>query len=146
MYSLLFCFWKRVFAMTSAFSWQNSVSFCPASFCLPRANMPATLGIAWLPTCGFQFPMMKRTSFLVLVLEDLVGLHKTIQLQLLQHYWLGHRLWLLRYWMVCIINEQRSFCHFWDCTQVLNFGLFCWLWVPLHFFKGIIAHSGRYYT
>ena len=35
---------------------------------------------------------MKRTSFGVLVLEDLVGLHRTIQLQLLQHYWLGHRL------------------------------------------------------
>ena len=33
--------------------------------------------------------MMKRTSFRVLVLEGLVGLHRTIQLQLLQHYWLG---------------------------------------------------------
>ena len=32
--------------------------------------------------------------FLVLVLEGLVGLHRTIQLQLLQHYWLGHRLGL----------------------------------------------------
>ena len=27
----------------------------------------------------------------MLVLEDLVGLHRTIQLQLLQHYWLGHK-------------------------------------------------------
>ena len=26
------CCWKRVFAMTSAFSWLNSVSLCPASF------------------------------------------------------------------------------------------------------------------
>ena len=26
------------------------------------------------------------------VLEGLVGLHRTIQLQLLQHYWLGHSL------------------------------------------------------
>ena len=31
--------------------------------------------------------MMKRTSFLVLVLEGLVGLHRTIQLQLLHHDW-----------------------------------------------------------
>ena len=40
---------------------------------------------------------MKRTSFffLVLVLEDLVGLHGTVQLKLLWHYWLGHRLGLL---------------------------------------------------
>ena len=33
--------------------------------------------------------MMKRTSLLVLVLEGVVCLHATIQLQLLQHYWLG---------------------------------------------------------
>ena len=25
--------------------------------------------------------------------------------------------------MVCLGNEQRSFCHLWDCTQVLHFGL-----------------------
>ena len=30
----------------------------------------------------------------VLVLEGLVGLHRTVQLQLLQHYWLGHKLGL----------------------------------------------------
>ena len=28
----------------------------------------------------------------MLVLKGLVGLHRTIQLQLLQHYWLGHDL------------------------------------------------------
>ena len=28
----------------------------------------------------------------MLVLKGLVGLHRTIQLQLLQHYWLGHGL------------------------------------------------------
>ena len=36
--------------------------------------------------------MMKTTSFLVFVLEGLVGLYRTVQLQLLQHYWSGHRL------------------------------------------------------
>ena len=45
--------------------------------------------------------------------------------------------------MVCLGNEQRSFCRFWDCIQVLHFGLFCWLWWLLHFFWGILAHSGR---
>ena len=35
---------------------------------------------------------MQRTSFFVLVLEGLVGLHRTIQLHLLQHYWLRRRL------------------------------------------------------
>ena len=28
----------------------------------------------------------------MIVLKRLVGLHRTIKLQLLQHYWLGHRL------------------------------------------------------
>ena len=35
---------------------------------------------------------MKRTSFLGVSLKGLVGLHKTVQLQFLQCYWLGHRL------------------------------------------------------
>ena len=71
------------------------------------------------------------------------GLYRTIQFQLLQHYWLGHRLGLLWYWMVCLRNEQRSFCRFWDCIQVLHFRLFCWPWWPLHFFWGIPACSSR---
>ena len=100
--------------MTNAFSWQNSISLCPASFCIPRPNLPDFLlfhsSLLW----------WKGHLFWVLVLEGLIGLHRTIQLHLLQHYWLGHRLGLLWYWMVCLGNEQRSFCHFWDCTQVLH--------------------------
>ena len=30
-----------------------------------------------------------------------------------------------QYWKVCLGNEARSFCRFWDCIQVLHFGLFC---------------------
>ena len=88
--------------MTSAFSWQNSVSLCPASFCTPRLNLPVTPHISWLPTFAFQSPIMKRTSFGVLFRKDPVGLHRTIQLQLLQLYWLWHRLGLPWYWMVCL--------------------------------------------
>ena len=106
---------QRVFAMTSAFSWQNSISPCPASFHTPRPNLPVTSDVSWLPTFAFQSPIMKRTFFWMLVLEDLVGLHRIIQLQLLQHYWLEHRLELLWYWMVCLGNEQSSSCCFCDC-------------------------------
>ena len=73
----------------------------------------------------------------MLVLKGLVGLYRTVKLQLLQRYWLGHRLGLLWDLMVCLGNEQRSFYHFWDCIQVLHFGLFCWPWWLLHFFWGI---------
>ena len=46
--------------------------------------------------------------------------------------------------MVCFGNEQRSFCRFWDCIQVLHFGLFRWPSWLLHFFWGIPARSSRY--
>ena len=32
------------------FSWQNSVSLCPASFCTPSPNLPVTPDISWLST------------------------------------------------------------------------------------------------
>ena len=98
----------------------KTLSLCPASFRIPRPNLPVTPGVSWLPTFAVQFPIMKKTSFGVLVLKGLVDLPRTIQLQLLQHYWSGHRLGLLWYWMVCLGNEQRSFCHFWDCIQILH--------------------------
>ena len=48
--------------MTSVFSWQNSLSLCPTSFCTSRPNLPVTPGISWLPTFAFQYPVMKRKS------------------------------------------------------------------------------------
>ena len=40
--------------MTSAFSWQNSISLCPASFCTPRPNLPFAPDVSqrrpWHPT------------------------------------------------------------------------------------------------
>ena len=81
--------------MTSAFSWQSSVSLCPASFCTPKPNLPVKS--RYLLTSYFCIPVSydeKDIFFCVLVLEGLVGLHKTVQLQLLQNYSLGHLLLL----------------------------------------------------
>ena len=121
----LLCCWKRVCAIASVFSWQNSVraKLCPTSFCTPRPNLLVTPGISWFPTFAFQYPMRKRTSLLVLVLEGLVGPqnHST---SVSSNEWLGNRLGLLWYSMVCLVDEQRSFCHFLDYTQVLHFGFF----------------------
>ena len=33
-----------MFPVTSVFSWQNSVSLGPASFCTPKPNLPVTPG------------------------------------------------------------------------------------------------------
>ena len=119
-WSYLLFHWESVFAMTSVFSWQNSISLCPASCCTPKPNLPVTPGVSWLPTFAFQSYNEKDIffgCFGVLVLESLVGLHRTIQLQLLQHYLSGHKFGFLWYWMVCLENKQRSFCCFWDCTK-----------------------------
>ena len=107
----------------SACSLDKTVSLCTDSFCSPRPNLSVILGTSWLAAFAFQSPVMKRTSFLVLVLEGLVGLHRIIQLQLLQHSWLGHKLGLLWCWVVFLGNKLRLFCCFWDCIQVLHFGL-----------------------
>ena len=45
----------------------------------------------------------------MLVLEGLVGHHRTIQLQLLQHYWLRHRLGLRDIeWFALEMNRDHS--------------------------------------
>ena len=88
-------------------------------------------------TSYFSIPVPcdeKDIFFWVLVLDGLVGFQWPVQLQLLQHYWSGHRLGLLWYWKFCLWNEQRSFCHFWDCAQVLHIRLlFVCLFVCLFF-------------
>ena len=53
--------------------------------------------------------MMKGHLFLVLVLGGFVGLHRTIQLQLLQHYWSGHRLGFRDIeWFALEMNRDHS--------------------------------------
>ena len=64
----------------------------------------------------------KGYLFGVLVLKGLVGLHRTVQLQLFQHYWLGHRLGLPWYWIICLGKRDHSVI-FWVCIQVLHFRL-----------------------
>ena len=58
-----------------ACSLDKAVSLCLASFCTSRPSFPITPGIFSYPTFALQFPVMKRTCFLVL--EGLVGLHRT---------------------------------------------------------------------
>ena len=40
------CVFEKVFAITSAFSLQNSISLCPASFCSQKPNLPVTPGVS----------------------------------------------------------------------------------------------------
>ena len=74
-----------------------------------QGHLPVIPGVSWLPTFAFQSPIMKRTPFRVLVLKGLVSLHRTVQLQLLQCYWSGHRLglpWIE--WFALETNRDHS--------------------------------------
>ena len=91
------------------YSLQNSVRLCPASFYIPRPNLPVTLGVSWLLTFAFQSPIMKRIYFWGVSSKRFVGLHRTVQLQLLQCYLSGHRLRLPWCWMIALeTNKDHS--------------------------------------
>ena len=77
------CCWKRVFAMTSEFSWQNLLAFALLHL-YPKVKCAHYSRYLLTPTFASQSPMIKRKSFVVLVLGP-VGLPRTIQLQFLLH-------------------------------------------------------------
>ena len=106
MCSLLLCCWKRVFAMTSAFSWQNSVSLYPASFCTPSPNLHVTSGISWLPTLAFQSPIMKRTYLGGVSSQRSYRPSQNLSTLASSVLLVGHRLGFLWYWMVCLGNDR----------------------------------------
>ena len=106
--------------MTSAFSWQNSISRWPASFCTPRPKCS-------LPQVSLDF-LLLPSSPLWWIAHLFWRSSQNHSTSASTAYWSGHRFALPWYWMVCLGNKQRLFCHFWDCAQVLHFRLFCWLW------------------
>ena len=106
------------------YDWQGSVGLCPLHFVLQGQTcllLQVSLDFLLLHSSPLWW---KGYLFLVLDLDSLVGLHRTIQLQLLQHYWFGHRFGSLWYWMVCHGNEQRLLCCFWYRIVVLHFRSF----------------------
>ena len=82
--------------------WQKSVRLWPATLCTPRPNLCVTPDISWLPTFALQSPIIKKTSFGGVSSRRSCRPSRTIQLQLLHYFRLGHRLGLLWYWMVCL--------------------------------------------
>ena len=83
MYSLLLCCWKRVFTMTSAFSWQNFLAFA-----LLHSIFQGQIYL--LPQVFLDFLLLRSSPlnwkghlFWMLVLNGLGGLHRTVELQLL---------------------------------------------------------------
>ena len=93
--------------MTSAFSWQKSakqrehkIVHSLLAFALLHSILQGQISLLLQVFPNFLLlhssPLQCKGHLLgVLVLEGLVGLHRIIQLQLLQHYWSRHRLVLL---------------------------------------------------
>ena len=109
MLSHLLCCWKRVFAMTNAFSCRIQLAFVLLHFVLQGQTcllLQISLDFLLLHSSPLWW---KGHLFWVLVLEGLVGLNRTIKLQLLWHYLSGHRLGLAWYWMICLGNQPGSF-------------------------------------
>ena len=84
-------------------------TICPSSFLYSKAKLAYYSG--YLLTSYFWISILCDEKdffffFLVLVLEGVIGLHRTSQLQLLRHQWLGHILGLLWCWTVCLGNKQ----------------------------------------
>ena len=101
------------------------LNLCPASFFTPRPTclfLQVSLDFLLLHSSPLWW---KGHHFLVLVLEGLVGLHRTL---LLQHLQLRRRLGLLWHWMVCLGNKQRSCCRFWDFEPKHCISDSCFLW------------------
>ena len=83
--------------MTSAFSWKL-LAFALLHFVLQgQACQLLQVSPDFLLLCSNPYDEKEGFFFFffVLVLESLVGLHRIIQLHLLQQLWLGHRLGLL---------------------------------------------------
>ena len=93
------------FLLISTFSWQNSVIFCPASFCTPRPNLPVTPDISLLPTFAFQFPMTKRTSFFVCVC---VSSRRSCRNPVAGKYWRQSRKDIQHHWSLRNENQNHK--------------------------------------
>ena len=113
--SLLLCCWKRVFAMTSAFSWQNSISLCPASFRIPRPNLPVTPGTSSLPTSQTRYLVPCASCLLVMPTScqfaQLDSLEYLIFLMLRISFTLFH--WLCHSLRLSTLNSWKNSRLFW---------------------------------
>ena len=103
-------YWNQTDYILCSQRWRSLVGYSPWGH---------RVGHDWVTSLSFTFQVFldclllhscplyrKEHPFWVLVLEGLVGLHRTVELQLLQHYWLRHRLGLPWYWVVCLGNDR----------------------------------------
>ena len=131
--------------MTSVFSWQNSVSLCPAAFCTSRPNLPLTLGISSLPIFVLPSLRMKRTSFFGVSSRKSCSSFLSCSSSTSSALMVGAQTWITvmlnglpqkRTEIILSFLRLHPSTAFWTLLQTMM--------AILHFFEGILAHSSRY--
>ena len=79
--------------------------------------------------------------FLVLVLEGLIGYHRTVQLLSINSW--GIDLDYCDTERFALETNRDIFLSFLRLHRSTAFQTFCWLWGLLHLFQGILAHRSR---
>ena len=102
-------------------TWQNSVSLCPTSFCTPRPNLPLILVSPDFLLLHSNPLWWKGYPFFGISSGRYFKSSKKKSTSASSTSVFGIRLGLPWCWMICPGNKLRSFCCFWDYTQVLHF-------------------------
>ena len=135
------CVVENVFAITSSFSWQNSISLWPTSFCSPRPNSLLCQVFLvflllhsnhqwWIEHHFFDVSSRRSSRYSEnwSTLASAALVVGTFECLALEINW-GHSVIFYITPKYCISD---------------SFFFFFWLWELLHFFYGILAHSSRY--
>ena len=95
--------------MTSAFFWQNSYQPLSCFILYSKAKFACYSRCFWTSYFCIPGPYYEKDIFLVVSSRRAVSLHRTVQLQLLQHYWLGIDLDCCYIkWLVLEMNRDHS--------------------------------------
>ena len=143
MHRVFSCVVGRGCLLWPVFSWENSISLCPASFYTQKPNFPVTPCISRLPTFAFHSSIMKRTSFSGIILEGTVDLIEQFNFSFFSSTGWGTDLHYCDIeWFA--LENNRDLSVIFEIASKFCIRLFCWLWGLLLFFWRIIAHSSRY--
>ena len=133
---VIFCVVGRGCLLWSVYSLGKTLSAFALLYSVPqRPNLDTqTPGFSCLPTFAFQSLMMKRASFFgVSSRRSNRSLFLQVLIEPFSFSFFDISGWGIDLdycdaeWFALETSQDNSV-FFWDCTQILHFGLFCWLW------------------
>ena len=123
--------------MTSAFSWQNSISLCPVSFRIPRPNLPVTPGVSLASYICIPVPYNEKDIFFGCWLSKVLQ----VFIEPFSFFSITSQGIDLDYcdikWFALEMNRDHSVI-FEIASKYCIMDSFCWLWWLLHSSKGFL--------